>query len=888
MSGQYAIKGYLIQTLVAILDSFNDSHWISVSVEPNGESEKVDICWIYEDGTKKVMQVKSSKNPFELYATRKWAKELENGSLDASEHILYLVGRIDDKIHSLENNKIGAVLIKNIDLPINELNALILGKINTFFESKGKNPVNQNLGKLFSLSLNQEFLLNSTFGKILVRSEFEQELLNGLIAIEKYLEKSAYSLLLPPESIVDEDIKKTIIKHILHLIGWNNLNENELVTIRNDRLSIDEDFSVEYWSNYKSRLKDNEQDVIYINSLLEAEYPIDIYKKIQHNGYCVDLIREKLIKKGSIKKIETTEHSIQFLLSTMESDLNRNLFNEIKSFYKSNNLNKDIVYYAIDNNKANFIISSIITARGYRPELYVKFLYPITEENSTVEKIGKRNTYLPPQYINSSIIPIIKEDKSKISVLLFCSDPYDKNRLRKLIWMLIRLTSGLANEYIIYFPDFLNEFQNEVNEVIRSYEDDELIDKLQVQQLKMCETTELSTIPSLQENLIDESFDESNNEKKRVTIQPHLIEYLPYGDSLKPFLASDAVLAPELKMFLSKKGIYFKTADKTRIIHLMTGLLLSPLEIESLVELIEVKDRALSSNTVTYPLLDRPGNAPFLIKSEIFDFQEVSKDLKADLLSPIEFTPTGNANEFVAQIQIEQINPNKQAMVSSVYSTAKVTARFNYETKKFEIEKEYNSKPARVLVDRIEKIICNQLINSNVIEEKSSNITFSNFNNKDRVNFLLSFTNIESSEIFTNYNAKSFKYMFDERLNLPLEYQDKIGKENIIFSKGKNLDQVKELQDESFKQLILCEEIAINYKFNIRGVLGNFFVLLNFSDALKNKISPDGLFQYKGTLYLDSKNKAKINSISTIEKELKQEFRRLQKEKLEQFNISHL
>ena len=270
MSGQYAIKGYLIQTLVAILDSFNDSHWVNVSVEPNGESEKVDICWIYEDGTKRVMQVKSSKNPFELYAAKKWAKELENGSLDASEHILYLVGRIDDKIHSLENNKIGAVLIKNIDLPINELNALILGKINNFFESKGKNPVNQNLGKLFSLSLNQEFLLNSTFGKILVRSEFEQELLSSLIAIEKYLEKSAYSLLLPPESIVDEDIKNTIIKHILHLIGWSNLNENELVTVRNDKLSIDEDFSVEYWGNYKSRLKDNEQDVIYINSLLEA------------------------------------------------------------------------------------------------------------------------------------------------------------------------------------------------------------------------------------------------------------------------------------------------------------------------------------------------------------------------------------------------------------------------------------------------------------------------------------------------------------------------------------------------------------------------------------------------------------------------------------------
>ena len=39
MNGQYAIKGYLFQSLVALLDSF-ELNWETVCVEPNDESEK--------------------------------------------------------------------------------------------------------------------------------------------------------------------------------------------------------------------------------------------------------------------------------------------------------------------------------------------------------------------------------------------------------------------------------------------------------------------------------------------------------------------------------------------------------------------------------------------------------------------------------------------------------------------------------------------------------------------------------------------------------------------------------------------------------------------------------------------------------------------------------
>jgi hypothetical protein len=62
--GQPAIRGYLIQTLTALLEALDDQQpWTSVTLEPNLESHKVDILWQYPDRTKAV-QVKSSQNPF--------------------------------------------------------------------------------------------------------------------------------------------------------------------------------------------------------------------------------------------------------------------------------------------------------------------------------------------------------------------------------------------------------------------------------------------------------------------------------------------------------------------------------------------------------------------------------------------------------------------------------------------------------------------------------------------------------------------------------------------------------------------------------------------------------------------------------------------------------
>ena len=253
MNGQYAIKGYLLQSLVALLDSF-ETDWETICVEPNDESEKVDIKWTYNN-TKKAVQVKSSKNLITLSAAKKWATELESSTPNAILELVLVGNNIDNKI----NNKIGNVCVIKKSLSIEDFEDIILTKINTFFEKNGKNIVAPSLGKLFVLAMNQQILQNSVLSKAVSRNDFNEELLNSLLSIERYLKKSAYSLLLPPTFSSNEDVRTLIFNHFMSLIGWNALNKDETRTVYDEKLGENKQIQIDYWGDYECPLKDKKR-----------------------------------------------------------------------------------------------------------------------------------------------------------------------------------------------------------------------------------------------------------------------------------------------------------------------------------------------------------------------------------------------------------------------------------------------------------------------------------------------------------------------------------------------------------------------------------------------------------------------------------------------------
>lgn len=94
MSGQDAIRGFAVQTLICLLDALRTEGptWEAVTLEPDIAGDKVDILWEYDTFTV-AQQVKSSKNQIGLAAVEQWCRELKK-SKSADKYELILAGPI--------------------------------------------------------------------------------------------------------------------------------------------------------------------------------------------------------------------------------------------------------------------------------------------------------------------------------------------------------------------------------------------------------------------------------------------------------------------------------------------------------------------------------------------------------------------------------------------------------------------------------------------------------------------------------------------------------------------------------------------------------------------------------------------------------------------------
>lgn len=99
MSGRETTRGIFLQAIVCLLGALqNNNGWKSLTLEPDFESEKVDIAWYYSGPDEiKAVQVRSSQNQLNVPDARRWAKELENSGT-ATSYELILIGPCSGKL----------------------------------------------------------------------------------------------------------------------------------------------------------------------------------------------------------------------------------------------------------------------------------------------------------------------------------------------------------------------------------------------------------------------------------------------------------------------------------------------------------------------------------------------------------------------------------------------------------------------------------------------------------------------------------------------------------------------------------------------------------------------------------------------------------------------
>lgn len=169
--GQIATRGFLAQTLVCLLDMLRDQTWTEVTLEPNVDSEKVDILWRYADGTSKAVQVKSSENQISLANAKGWEEELIAWRT-ADQHELLLIGSCAQSVIDGWDGQ--QVQIQVQPLNFETLVDAAAQRLGEYLEARNR-PVGHRFAKILALAVIAKLLQRSTSGTPTPRAEFVTE-----------------------------------------------------------------------------------------------------------------------------------------------------------------------------------------------------------------------------------------------------------------------------------------------------------------------------------------------------------------------------------------------------------------------------------------------------------------------------------------------------------------------------------------------------------------------------------------------------------------------------------------------------------------------------------------------------------------------------------------
>lgn len=116
MGGSDGVRGYVVQAMIAIVDSLQALDWDHLSIEPNEESEKIDLKWTWSTGKVRLAQVKSSKNSITLPMVREWASEIRQANPTGACELI-LIGPASSSVVGI-NDQSGVCIPtpKNLDL----------------------------------------------------------------------------------------------------------------------------------------------------------------------------------------------------------------------------------------------------------------------------------------------------------------------------------------------------------------------------------------------------------------------------------------------------------------------------------------------------------------------------------------------------------------------------------------------------------------------------------------------------------------------------------------------------------------------------------------------------------------------------------------------------
>lgn len=362
-------------------------------------------------------------------------------------------------------------------------------------------------------------------------------------------------------------------------------------------------------------------------------------------------------------------------------------------------------------------------------------------------------------------------------------------------------------------------------------------------------------------------------------------DILPTGDQLRAMISQSFLTGKNLRDLLQSKGVFIDENDKNISVPLLMTSILSPNEFKTLVENQTTKEEKFKVNTLTIPCkTDKK-----LLEVIPNDFS-INKIINENVVYKPNYKVKGNPQfSFVdneqksirLEYEIIRENRTKDWVNTKTSHKALITIeKKDNDEISLVLTKSYTSKETNDINEMVLKNLKNHFKKVDIIKEEVDfvRVLFRDFDNKNRIQFLYSFTSPALSRNLEFIEISDLNAQIDEDVDTPEELKEFIsGIENLQI-KGKELQEHIFVTNNEYHDKIIFSSIALKYKFNFDGKEGTCVVDYSFP-AYLHKRKTNSEFQFDITINVGRKQREFVN-INSLNKKIS---KILEDYKLEQF-----
>lgn len=257
-----------------------------------------------------------------------------------------------------------------------------------------------------------------------------------------------------------------VVEALLNLIGWKAALKGTSIDCIKSKLhsttgSPRQTHGADFVFSCLSPLEDGVLKHMIISSKFSsAPYPTSPGSKFKE--HFVDLATtiecfnrstlKKSINAGYPDANSQATSGVLFWLSA-KSDAEADLISQVAGSRKLDDFNYGTIY-VVDNSRASFLFETITHVRKAFGAENVSFLYPSTGKNVSPIQRLTNGQILPPEYLNSGLIPFFVQEHGKKHLVICCQDNFSEEAVKRMIGFSMSIALEFPHKITLAFPDY--------------------------------------------------------------------------------------------------------------------------------------------------------------------------------------------------------------------------------------------------------------------------------------------------------------------------------------------------------------------------------------------------------------------------------------------------